>query len=127
MHVKRHRLSFTTASDVATVHSTERANGRVLQVEYVESSGGVEPPDTTDFVLTGKDTATPILTKANITARARFVPRQPAHTVAAAAALLYAAGGEAVTDYVVLADEQITLVIAGGGDGKTGYVDVWVG
>lgn len=128
MFVKRHVVTVTTnGSGDGTGYSPELASGEVRQIQYVPD--GTNPLATgADIVVTGEAAAVPIITKANIgTSAFSMAPRQPTHAVADGAALLYAAGGAAVADKVVVAEERIKIVVAQGGDTKTGVFHVYVG
>lgn len=128
MAITRAQISVTTdASGDVTAYTGINVNGRVLQVQYTPD--GTSPLDTgADIVLTGRTTALPILTKANIgTSKVSWAPRQPTHAVADGSAALYAAAGAAVNDALVVADEELKLVVAQGGNTKSGVFDIWVG
>lgn len=128
MAITRARISVTTdASGDATAYTGIFVNGRVLQVQYTPD--GTAPMDTgADIVLTGRTTALPILTKANIgTSKISWAPRQPTHAVADGSALLYAGAGQAVADALVVADEELKLVVSSGGNAKPGVFDIWIG
>lgn len=120
-----HKLSITTdASGDATVISTEAGNGRVYDVQYVPD--GATPFDNTaDFTITGAVTGRSILAKTNVAAAFTNAPRQATHDTAGAASL-YAAGGEPVEDKIAVA-EPIKIVVAQGGNAKSGVVYVTVG
>lgn len=126
MNVTRHRISATIASTAYDGITELPVNGRVLQIQYTPAGS---PIDTNaDIIITGKTTAVPILTKANIgTSLVSWAPRQPTHKVADGAALVYA-GTDGVCEPVVLAGEHIRLQIANGGAGTpSGTFDIWVG
>lgn len=123
------QMSVTTdASGDATVHSGTPVNGEIRAIEYVPD--GTSPLDTgADLTFTGRTTGTAVLTVSNIgTSRVKWAPRMPTHSVAAGAAALYAAGGTAVNEPngVPLANEELKLVVAQGGNAKLGTINVWV-
>jgi hypothetical protein len=127
MHVTRYAFAVTTnASGAATVYSDAICNGVVHQVRYVPH--GSTPLDTgADVDLTGEVSGLVVLDQDNIgTAAYTVAPRQATHTTAAVAAL-YAAGGTAVLAPVAVAGERLKLVVASGGDTKSGTYYVWVG
>jgi hypothetical protein len=126
MYATRHTLSVTTASDgSATVYSELPANGRVLSIQYVKpGAGGFDNGSTMTF--TGETTGVAIWTESNVNASAERRPRAATHSTAGAAAL-YAAGGAAVNDHIVLAGERVKCVIASGGNAKTATFYVTVG
>jgi len=125
--MERVGFTLTTAADgTATVTSNRPVNGRVQQIRYVPD--GVTPLDTlADLTITGEDSGVPIATLQNIgLAAVGWAPRLPTHDLAGAASL-YAAGGTAVTDYIAIANERIKVVVAQGGNVKTGQLSIWVG
>jgi len=76
--------------------------------------------------VTGETTGLAIWAELNVNASATRAPRQPTHSTAGAAAL-YAGSGTAVLDYVAVAQERIKVVVADGGNAKTGTVHITVG
>jgi hypothetical protein len=110
----------TDANGAATVYSTP-INGRIYSIQYVKDDFA----DTVDFDLTLQNaddtggTGEVLWSEDNITASKQICPRQPTHDNAAAASL-YAAGGEPVEDYFIACNERVKIVIAQGGDTKSG-------
>ena len=80
-------------------------------------SGGFD--DGSTITLTAEATGETIWTEANVNASATRAPRQATHSTAGAAAL-YAAGGAAVADKIALANDRVKIVIAAGGNAKSG-------
>lgn len=122
------RITLTTdAGGAADVTSELAVNGRVLQMRYTPD--GTNPLDTNaDIAVTGKQSGTAIVTKANIgTSAFTLAPRQPTHKTADGSAALYAAAGEAVNDFVYLAGERIRVVVAQGGAAKSGVLEFLIG
>jgi hypothetical protein len=126
MYVERHTVALTTAEGGAAEGFTPVVNGRVISIAYAKHATN-PMADTVDLVVSGEESGTPILTRANLTASGTFAPRQPVHAVADGAALLYAAGGAPVTDHVFIAGERIKIAVANGGDAKPGTFTVIVG
>lgn len=124
---RRHEVAVTTSSGGAATGYTAVADGEVLQIDYVPH--GTAPLDTgADIVVTDEATGRAIVTKANIgTSAFSLAPRQAVHAVADGAGLLYAAGGAAVTDRIAVARSRIKIVVAQGGDTKSGTFHVLVG
>lgn len=123
MHAKRYTVTVTTASDgTATAYTSANVNGPVLSIQYVKTDfdNGV------DFTITGETTGLGLWTDTNVNASETVAPRQPVHDQVGAA-LLYAAGGTAQVDYVYLADERVKIIIAQGGNVKSGTFHVTVG
>jgi len=126
MFVDRQAIAVTTDGSGNFTGYTAVVRGQVVQIYYVPD--GSVPLDTnTDVVFTEEDSTLPIVTKANIgTSAFSLAPRQPTHAVADGSALLYAAGGAAVADEVVVAGSRIKLVVAQGGAAKKGTFYVYV-
>lgn len=127
MYCERHTLSITTDADgAATVYSTTRVTGRIFSVRYVPA-GSNELATGADVDLTGEVSGVVIFDKDNIGTTAFTVaPRQPTHDTGGTAAL-YASGGTAVNDYIVLAGERLKIIVAQGGNTKSGTFYVHVG
>jgi hypothetical protein len=121
-YVRKETVVVTTDSSGAATAYTQQLNGRVLAIVYTKTDfdNGV------DFTLTNNATGQSIWSQSNVTASATVAPRQPAHGQDGAA-LLYAAGGAPVTEYLYLADEPVKIVIAQGGNVKTGSFTVVYG
>lgn len=122
MHVERHAVEITTDSGGAATVYSPQVTGRLLSIRYVKTdfANGV------DFTVTSEATGETIWAESDVNASATRAPRQATHTTAGAAAL-YAAGGVAVNDHVFLANDRVKIVIAQGGDTKTGVVHLTIG
>jgi hypothetical protein len=121
-YVQRVSIPLTTdAAGAATAYS-ETVTGRILQVRYVKTdfANGV------DFVVTSEATGEIIWDEDNVNADATRAPRQATHDTVGVASV-YAAGGAAVNDYIAVANDRIKVVVAAGGDTKTGVVYVLLG
>ncbi len=115
MAPKRHVVTVTTdASGDATAYSPV-LSGRLSQIRYVKTDFA----DGVDFTITAEGTGETLWTDTNINASETVAPRQAVHDTAGAA-LLYAAGGTAQTDKIVLAADRVKIVVAQGGNVKTG-------
>lgn len=115
MYPQKVTVPVTTAADgTATEYSTV-IRGRIFSVQYVKTdfTNGV------DFTITLESTGQGLWTESDVNAAAIRAPRQPTHD-AVGAASLYAAAGEAVEDYIIAVDERVKIVIAQGGDTKSG-------
>lgn len=123
MNLQRHTVSVTTASDgTATAYTSNAVTGAVLMVKYtkVDFDNGV------DFTITTETTGQGLWTDTNVNASETVYPRC-ATNGADGAALLYAAGGTAVTDRIYAVNERISFVIAQGGNAKSGTFTVITG
>lgn len=120
MYAERHDVAITTdASGDATAY-TLAITGAVHSIRYVPD--GTSPLDTgADVTITGETSGFPVLTEANIgTSAFTRSPRQPTHKNSDGSALLYAASGEPVETAIILANERIKVVVAQGGNTKSG-------
>lgn len=123
MYPVRQTVSVTTASDgSATAYTDKAVTGRVLSIQYVKTdyANGV------DFAITSETTGQGLWTESNVNASAIRCPRQPTHD-AVGVASLFAAAGEPVEDYIFLANERVKIVLAQGGDTKSGTFYVTTG
>jgi len=122
MYVERQTVTLTTdASGDATGYSGV-VTGHVIQCRYVKTDFA----DGVDFTITSEATGETIWTETNVNASATRATRQPTHSTAGVAAL-YAAGGTAVTDSVAIAKDRIKVVVASGGNTKTGTIHFLIG
>lgn len=125
MRAVTERIDIVTNADGDFVGYSNVVNGRVLEIRLiVPGSGGLEA--TSDLAITNELTGAAILSKTDQNGSATWAPRQATHSTAGAAAL-YAAGGAAVNDYVVVAESRIKVVVAQGGNAKTGTLFITVG
>jgi len=122
MFAQRITVSATTdASGDATVYSPV-VNGSLHQVRYVK----VDFPDGVDFTITNESTAETLWAELDVNASSTRGPRQATHSTAGVASL-YAAGGTAVTANMLLANDRIKIVVANGGNTKTGTFHFLIG
>jgi hypothetical protein len=123
----RHDFALTTdGAGVATVTSSELANGLIRQIRYVPD-GSVPLATGADLTIIAAGSGLVIATLTDIgVAAVQWAPRQATHSVAGAAAL-YAAGGTAVNDLIAIANERIQVAVVQGGASKTGALYIWVG
>ena len=115
MAIKRHTVAVTTAADGSATAYSPVLSGRLSQIRYVKTDfdNGV------DFTITAEATGETLWTESNVDASATRAPRQATHDTAGVASL-YAAGGEPVEDKIVLAADRVKIVIASGGNAKSG-------
>lgn len=125
MYVERYTVDLpVNASGDGTAY-TPVVTGRVISIQYV--ADGTTPYDNTvDFTITGEDSGQTIWQESNLSASKTVAPRQATHSTAGAASL-YAAGGTAIQDHIYLARERIKIVVAQGGNVKTGQFRVTIG
>lgn len=122
--MKRYTVSVTTAADGSATAYTPRLSGKLHAAHYV--ADGAAPYDSTvDMTITGEKSGESLVTRTNVSAAFRAYPRAPTSDAAGAAAL-FAAGGTAVQDRMALANERIKIVLAQGGNVKTGQYHFYV-
>ena len=120
-YAERHEVTLTTDASGDVTGYTPVVSGRISAVIYTKTDfdNGV------DFVVTGELTGQTIWSENNVNASKTVAPRQPIHDTAGVVSL-YAAAGEPVEDHIVVAQERIKIVVAQGGNVKTGQVTVIV-
>lgn len=117
----RHTVVVTTdASGDATAYSPV-FSGRIESVHYVKTDFA----DGVDFTITSEALAENIWTESNVNASAVRRPRAPTHDGVGVASL-YAAAGEPVENKIAMADDRVKIVIAQGGNVKTGTFHIVV-
>lgn len=118
-YAQRHTVALTTAADGSATGYTPVVTGKVSAIHYVKTdfANGV------DFTVTAEATGATIWAEADVNASAVRAPRQATHTTAGVAAL-YAAGGTGINEPIVVAEDRIKIVVAQGGDTKTGSIIV---
>jgi glutamine cyclotransferase len=122
--MRRYKVTVTTAADGSATAYTPRINGKIHQIEYVKD-GSNAYTDGVDFTITGEATGIGLWTESNVNASAVRAPRQATHSQVGAAAL-FAAGGTAVQDKIAMASDRVKIVLAQGGNAKTGAFHVLV-
>lgn len=121
MSIRRFVVPVTTASDGSATAYSPVLNGRVVSLRYVKT----DYADTVDFVVTAERTGETIWSEENVTASATRHPRAATHTTAGAAAL-YASGGLGVLDKIALDQDRVKIVLANGGDTKSGKFHITI-
>jgi hypothetical protein len=117
----RETVSLTTDASGDAIGYTANVTGRIHSIKYTKDDFA----DTVDFTITTEATAQNAWVQENVTATATVAPRQATHSTAGVASL-YAAAGEPVETPVVAVNERIKIVVANGGDAKSGTFDVIV-
>ena len=115
----------TSADDGSATGYTPVVNGRILSIQYIKDAETAFT-DGVDFTIITETTNQTIWTQTNVDASALVAPRQATHSTAGVASL-YAAAGQAVTDFVYVSNERIKIGIASGGNSKLGRFVVQVG
>lgn len=115
MHARRLSVTVTTAADgSATAYSEAIHSGLLSQIRYVKSDfdNGV------DFTITLEATGETLWQENDVNASATRAPRQATHSTAGVASLY--ASTFAVNDKIAIAEDRIKIVIASGGNVKSG-------
>lgn len=122
-YFERHTVSLTTAAGGGVTAYTPVVTGKVISCIYTKTdfAAGVV------FLITGEASGQTIWTETAVDASETLNPRQPIHDNAGAALFYEAANTEAISDHIVVANERIKVVIASGGDTKTGAITFIVG
>lgn len=121
----RHVVSVTTdASGDVTAYTTDPVNGYVHSIRYLPGSAALDTG--ADVDITGEVTGIVVLNDDNIGTSAYTVMPRMATQDETNTASLYAAAGEPVEDRVAIAGERIKVVVASGGDTKSGAFHIVV-
>jgi hypothetical protein len=116
--MRRLKWKVTTAADGSATVFSPRTSGLLHSLHYLPD--GTNPyPNTVDMTITAEATGEAIASRSNIAAAFSAYPRVPT-TAPDGTASAYAAAGEAVRDKVGLANDRIKVVLAQGGNAKTG-------
>lgn len=113
--MRRITVSVTTAADGSATAYSPRVAGQLHSIHYVKNNFA----DGVDFVITSEATGEVLWDEDDVNASAVRYPRAATHSNAGVAAL-YAAGGTAVLARPALARDRIKIVIAAGGNAKSG-------
>ncbi len=120
--MKRIKMTVTTAADGSATAYSPRVSGELNSIHYVKTDFA----DGVDFTITDEATGESLWTDTNINASEIVRPRAPVMDQAGAARL-YASGGTAVSDKIALANSRIKVVIAQGGNAKSGVFHFLIG
>lgn len=119
--MRRYKVAITTAADGSATAYTPRAAGKIHSIQYLKTDFA----DGVDFTITTEATGESVISKSDVNASAVFYPRAPTHSQTGTP-LLYAADGAAVADKIALASDRLKIVVAQGGNAKSGAVHVLV-
>lgn len=115
-YARRYTVAVTTAADgSATAYSSPIEYGELSQIRYVKT----DFDNGSTFTITTETTGETLWAESSVNASATRAPRQPTHSTAGVAAL-YAATGTAVNDKIAIVNDRIKIVIASGGNAKSG-------
>lgn len=121
MNTRRYDVALTTIADGSVTAYTPLVSGRVVAVLYKKTdfADGVGAVVSTE--LSGKT----LLTTTNMNASATYMPRLPVQDEAGADATLD--GTRKMREPLVVSDERLKIVIASGGNIKTGTLSIIMG
>ena len=115
----KHTVTVTTDSSGDATAYTGVGNGRVHWVKYAKTDFA----DGVDFTITTEDTAQNVWVESNVNAAKDVSPRQNIHDADDGTEVTYDGTNEAY-GYIWIAYERIKIVVASGGDTKTGTFTV---
>ncbi|HYD66185.1 hypothetical protein [Azospirillum sp.] len=121
MALRRFPVSVTTAADGSATAYSPYISGYIHEIHYIKTDFA----DGVDFAITAEATGENIWTQSDVNAAAVKAPRQATHSTVGVAAL-YAAGGVAVNDRIALGRDRVKIVIAQGGNAKSGAFHIVV-
>ena len=121
MYTERHSVALTTAADGSATGYTPHITGRILGIIYTKTdfANGV------DFAITLNATGETILTLTDQNSSGVWYPRVQVHDETGTGATLD--GTRKMREPVAAANDRVKIVIAQGGDTRTGTVTVIVG
>ena len=121
-YAEAHVVALTTDSGGDFIGYTPVVSGRVHSIKYTKDDfdNGV------DFTITSDVTLQNIWVEDSVDAAKTVAPRQPTHSTVGVASLYSTANSEPVETPVVVANERIKIVIANGGNAKSGSITVIV-
>lgn len=113
--MRRYKLTVTTAADGTATAFSPRLSGKVHQIRY----GKVDFTDGVDFIITAEATGETLWAENNVNASVTKAPRIPTHGTDGVASL-YATSGTAVQAAPALGNDRVKIVVAQGGNAKSG-------
>ena len=121
MHVEAYSKTITTDAGGDATDYIGPVTGRILAIHYAKDdfAAGV------DFAITAKDTGDGLWTEADVNAAKSVYPRAQVHDLVGAVRTLD--GTRAMAEPVAVANQQVKVVIAQGGNAKSGTFTVIVG
>lgn len=112
--MRRIIVEITTAADGSATAYSPRVSGVIHSIRYEK----IDFADGVDFVVTAEATSDAVWAQSNVNAAATVAPRQATHTTAGVAATLD--GTVPALDKVALANDRLKVVVAQGGNAKSG-------
>lgn len=121
MTIRRYTVPVVTAADGTATAYSPYLSGYLNQIIYTKTdyATGV------DFTITAEATGETLWTESNVDASTSRMPRGATHSTAGVASV-YAASGTAVNDRIALSRDRVKIVLAQGGNAKTGSFQIVV-
>lgn len=107
-------VTVTTAADGSATAYSETVTGKLSTIRYVKTDFA----NGSTITMTSEATGETLWAESNVNASATRAPRQATHTTAGVASVYAATDG--VLDKIALANDRVKIVIASGGNVKTG-------
>lgn len=121
MTIRKFSVTLVTDSGGAATGYSPFLSGYLAQIGYKK----IDFADGVDFTVTVDGTGQGVWTESDVNAAVVKAPRQ-ATTTNAGVASLYAAAGTAVNDKIAISRDRIKIVIAQGGNVKSGTFEIIV-
>lgn len=115
MAIRKYSVSVTTIADGSATAYSPYLSGFILAIQYVKTDFA----DGVDFTITAEATGEAIWSATDQNTATTVRPRAATHSTAGVASV-YAAAGTAVNDLIALGRDRVKIVIAQGGNVKTG-------
>lgn len=122
------KVAITTdaSGDFSSSAAVPTNGGKLAQYRYVPAGGGANLATGADLTVSGATSGIVYIAQTDIgTSALTKAPRQATHDTAGVASL-YAAGGEPVEGYIFVGGEPLSIVVAQGGDTKSGTLYLWI-
>ena len=118
----RETVSVTTSTSGASEDFTSVVTGRDHSISYIRT----DFDDTVDFTITTEKTLQDVWVVLNTTNSITVAPMQTPHSTTGGALELSSTGGTAFGVPIAVVNERIKIVVASGGDTKTGTFEVLI-
>lgn len=119
--IRKFTIPLTTNGSGACTAYSAYLSGFIQAIQYVKTDFA----DGVDFTVTAEATGEAIWSATDQNSAVIVRPRAATHSTAGVASV-YASGGTAVNDRIALGRDRVKVVIAQGGDTKTGAIIVTV-
>lgn len=119
--IRRFKVDVVTDGSGNATEYSPYLSGYIHEIHYIKNDFA----DGVDFTITAEATGETIWTQSDVNAAVVKAPRQATHSNVGVAAL-YASGGTAVNDRIALGRDRVKIVIAQGGNAKSGAFHIVV-